>query len=422
MASISNNSNIPLASGATFNGLYELLSAGAESVQISVKSDEPGVLRVFFAITPLVLLYEKSYTYTAGQYFFVSVPKVAQYFRCNFTNAGSSTQTYFELRTTFNNYLLVDEPTGAIVQVSNFPSVQDVSVIGTVPVSIATSLNSHSYGSPDNGTNWEPLKTNSGVLDVSDSTTHGALGSMLTELISINNEILNPTAVQVITGTVFSQGQGSPDGGTTWEPIKTTSGAQNVVIDSGSVSVSGVVDTSGSSISVSNFPTTQPVSIAGTVPVSGTVGISGTVDTSGSSVSVSSVAGSVSVVNATGSEIAVKKPDPVAFSVYSGAIALVGVYGSVDLNGYSSFDLLVYQPGGSVSIAGSLYVMVSNDAVNWFLNQSYSLYINTNPSDIRYMTTYPSLNCRYVAVTAENPFGGSGLTTTNSVITLSAKK
>jgi hypothetical protein len=718
MASISNNTNIPLGVGATFEGLYEQLSAGVESIQINVKSDEAGILRVFFAITPTVLLYEKSYTYLANEYFFISVPKIATYFRCDYTN-GATAQTVFQLRTTFNNYLLVDEPTsgtGAIVQVSNFPSVQtvdgsvsvsgftgtlDVNVLnypasqtvdGTVSVSgvVDTSGSSVSISNfpsvqtvdgtvsvsnlpttqtasivhldfdtnmtivsdstlpwiqPINGEQgWQYINTsiggsqiyyytNSGMLIPGTQESPITLGSVLSQYFVGNMKVLADSDALPIVA-IYTQPQGSGDFNPAYRSRKTyrpTTGvlskganyyfhwgedanilteyerqtltlsnsvgpcdsaeivlfmsintdslapvdtvnltlkhagfttatdtrqvnfdnskqknlysqvenltfiddAVSVIVSNfpasqtidGTISISGVVDVSGSSVSVSgtvglaegaqvnlvnstvglientvvglaegasvsvsNFPASQTID--------GTISVSGVVDVSGSSVSVSnfpasqtvsgtisancygssdgtifhhlkttvggelvthsqtrdgsgasitsttsgtiraldvcvsnfpptqavSISGTVPVENATGSALIISKGSAVPFSVYTGALASVGTFGSVDLNGYSSFDLQITQLAGSVSFAGSLYVVVSNDGVNWFVNLSNSVLISVSTSNKSYLLAYPSLNSRYVGITTENPFGGAGLTTTNSVITLSAKR
>ena len=570
MASISNNSNIPLGVGETFNGLYEQLSAGVESIQINIKSDQSGVFRVFFAITPTVLLYEKSYTYLAGEFFFISVPKIATYFRCNYTN-GAIPQGVFQLRTTFNSYLLVDEPatgTGAVVQVSNFPATQPISgsisvsnfpatqIASIVHLDFDTNMATVSDSTlpwiqPVNGEQgWQYLNTtigpsqiyyytNSGLLIPGTQESPITLGSILSQYFVGNMKVLADTDALPIVA-IYTQPQGSGDfnpayrSRKTYRPLGTLSKGANYYFHWGAdanilteyerqtltlsgsdgpcdpaeivlfMSINGdslapvntvnltlkhagfttATDTrqvnfdnskqknlysqvenltfigNDVSVSVSNFPATQ--TIAGTVNANcygssngvlfhhlkTTVGgelithsqvfnSSGTAITSTTSGTIQaldvcvsnfpatqpvSISGTIPVENATGGALVISKGTPAPFSVYTGAIAAVGVYGSVDLNGYASFDLLIYQPGGSVSLSGSLYIMVSNDGVNWFINQSYSVFINTNASDKRYMTTYPSLNCRYVAVSAENPFGGTGLTTTNSVITLSAKK
>ena len=702
MASISNNTNIPLGVGDTFEGLYEQLSAGVESIQINVKSNQSGVLRVFFAITPTVLLYEKSYTYLANEYFFISVPKIATYFRCDYTN-GPIAQGTFQLRTTFNGYLLVNEPTsgtGAIVQVSNFPAVQtvdgsvsvsgftgtlDVNVLnypasqtidgsvsvsnfpatqtidGSVSVSnlpdtqtasivhldFDTNMTTVSdstlpWQQPENGEQgWQYINktigpsqiyyyTNSGMLIPGTQESPITLGSVLSQYFVGNMKVLADSDALPIVA-IYTQPQGSGDfnpayrSRKTYRPSGTLSKGANyyfhwgadanilteyerqtltlsgsdgpcdlaeivlfmsvntdsiapvdtvnltlkhagfttatdtrqvnfdnskqknlysqvenltfigddvsvtvsnfpasqtidgtvsvsgvVDISGSSVSVSGVVDVSGSSVSVSGFVGLIENTVVGladgsSVSVSnfpasqtidGTVSVSGVVDVSGSSVSVSnfpatqpisgivsancygssdgttfhhlktningvlqtnsfthsgtgqnisssnygtidaldvsianfpasqpvSISGTIPVENATGGALVISKGNPVPFSVYTGAIASVGTYGSVDLNGYSSFDLQITQLAGSVSFAGSLYMVVSNDGINWFVNSSNSVFISVSASNRAYLLAYPSLNSRYVGITTENPFGGAGLTTTNSVITLSAKR
>jgi hypothetical protein len=132
------------------------------------------------------------------------------------------------------------------------------------------------------------------------------------------------------------------------------------------------------------------------------------------------VKNAVYVQNATGSQLQVRKPSGTTFALYTGAIS-GSTLGNLDLDGYSSFDLLVYIPGGACSSPGSVYINISDNGTQWYTS-SNSVYINSDSNPRYYTVSFPSLNCRYVSVTGNNPYGGSPTSTTDSTIKICAKK
>jgi hypothetical protein len=116
-----------------------------------------------------------------------------------------------------------------------------------------------------------------------------------------------------------------------------------------------------------------------------------------------------------------QKDTATIFNIYSGAIS--GSYlGATDLNGYSSFDLLVNQPANGVSNPGSLYVAISDNNTDWYIT-TYSVYLNNDVVNNRtYTISFPSLNTRYVCITGTNPYGGSATATLYTNVKISAKK
>lgn len=129
---------------------------------------------------------------------------------------------------------------------------------------------------------------------------------------------------------------------------------------------------------------------------------------------------SVGVQNVSGTSLQVGKPNSVVSTLYTGAIS-ASFLGNADLDGFSSFDLLVTIPAGAASVAGQLYICVSDNGTDWYFT-NFSVTISIDAVNVRrYTTSVPSLNSRYVCVTGSNPFG-TPLTTTNSTIKISAKK
>ena len=130
---------------------------------------------------------------------------------------------------------------------------------------------------------------------------------------------------------------------------------------------------------------------------------------------------SVGVQNVSGTSLQVGKPNAVVSTLYTGAIS-ASFLGNADLDGFSSFDLLVFLPANSVTTGGNISICVSDNGTDWYIT-TYSVFVSVDTlNDRRYTTTMPSLNSRYVAVTGLNPFGGASVATTNSTIKISAKK
>jgi hypothetical protein len=130
---------------------------------------------------------------------------------------------------------------------------------------------------------------------------------------------------------------------------------------------------------------------------------------------------SVGVQNVSGTNLEVGKPNAVVSTLYTGPIS-GSFLGNADLDGYSSFDLLVTIPAGAASVGGQLYICVSDNGTDWYFT-NFSVTISIDAVNVRrYTTSVPSLNSRYVCVTGSNPFGGTATTTTNSTIKISAKK
>jgi hypothetical protein len=133
-----------------------------------------------------------------------------------------------------------------------------------------------------------------------------------------------------------------------------------------------------------------------------------------------SITGAVSVQNATETTLQIGKPNAVVSTLYTGAIS-GSFLGNADMDGYSSFDLLVTIPAGAASVAGQLYICISDNGSDWYFT-NFSVTISIDAVNVRrYTTSVTSLNSRYVCVTGANPFG-TPLSTTNSTIKISAKK
>lgn len=124
------STNIPLPAGITFYGLMETLGTNCESISINIHSDVGGILRVFFYAGPSALVYEHTYTYIGGTYEFISVGKKNNLFKIEYTN-GPTPQTFFQLRTNFNDYLYVDDPASSSGGTSNVNIVSSTTTLQT---------------------------------------------------------------------------------------------------------------------------------------------------------------------------------------------------------------------------------------------------------------------------------------------------
>lgn len=96
--SIYNNSTANLAAGASFTGTAEA-STGAAGIRVSVKCDQPILVKVQQSTDGTNWDYEDQQTFQAEQGDGRVFQSVAVYFRVVATNLGPSTSTYFRLQT-----------------------------------------------------------------------------------------------------------------------------------------------------------------------------------------------------------------------------------------------------------------------------------------------------------------------------------
>lgn len=480
MSSISNNTNIPLPAGGIFNGIYEQLSESVQSIQVNIKSDVSGTFRVFFGITPLVLLYEKTFTYTpTSQYFFVSLSKKSKYFRVEYTNNPTTQQGYFQLRTTYNGYLNIEEPSGSGLAlestllevktntaiISNSPVHLDLDTQGTQIWSDSTLP----WTATTNGENgWQYQNTtvggaqcyfyaNAPVLVSGSQEPDITLGSVNTMYFVGNHRLLidnDPNHKFYLS--IYTQPTGSGDAEFWYHSRKVYQLSQTQIISKGAdylfytlanpseirkdlEHIELVLATQSGQCNPSEIVQFMAVNVDSQVPQNQFDGvlkeagyrtstttrevifdnsINRKAELALSKLSVEM--GAVYVQNAIGSQLEVRKPSATTFTLYTGAIS-GSTLGNLDLDGYSSFDLLVYIPGNACSSAGSLYINISDNGTQWYTS-SNSVYINVDSNPRYYTVSFPSLNCRFVSVTGNNPYGGSATATTDSTIKVSAKK
>lgn len=220
----------------------------------------------------------------------------------------------------------------------------------------------------------------------------------------------------------------------------------SVIITSGSVSVSGDVNITNSSLAVTGdfYQATQPVSISSSVNVnindSSGNGISSLVtaedgralnnviyayDAANDAIKrVKMGEGSgLYVENAPATSITVGKGLPTYFALYTGALNAADNFGDLTVADYSTCDIMVKIPANACTAAGYLYVSFSEDgtAGSWY-DTSIGVNINTSVSDKTYWLNVPSFCMTHISLTGRSPWGSGTIATTNSIIRICAKK
>jgi hypothetical protein len=123
-----------------------------------------------------------------------------------------------------------------------------------------------------------------------------------------------------------------------------------------------------------------------------------------------SVLNAVSVFNTPGNELVVKKSAPTVMTLHSGSVSANSYYGNLDVLQYNSADVLVSVPANALSSGGSLYVGVSDNAVDWYKLTNYSTYLTTSSTAATYGMSLSAINTRYMCIFTDSYNGP----TTNS--------
>lgn len=292
-----------------------------------------------------------------------------------------------------NNSLDVNFSSGASVEVVNKPGT-------SLKLDTFEPINSLVLGKNDVLNNVYLSLNNEQKLKVIDTSGNSALSQIFTEVLDIKNEVLNPTSVQPITGTVFSILQDESNNKITSTANGTKIGEDvNIINNSLNCSVSNITtcDTANTHITNTTFNSNCYGSSDGTTwhhlktNPTGVLSTNSTIETNNGELT-STLGTGTGTYNAL--DVQIKNTSIVAISQNANSQSVASsifVSKPVDMTNPSSFYNV--QIGSSVSTNGFLYGAGLVQITGYSASQSWiypNIYIQQSPDNINWFDSSSS--------------------------------